>query len=117
MDRGRVGEDRGSKETDGFPLTAVVPYAAIEYLINHILLDAIDNCWWWRRIMSTPGMGSGNAKVSFTTGMKKDGKAVRGHPSIPLLPQFLTLSSHVNIHSPWSLYISDHNCTTPTSLQ
>jgi hypothetical protein len=29
MDRGRVGEDRGSKETDGCPLTdtAVTPYA------------------------------------------------------------------------------------------
>jgi hypothetical protein len=27
MDRGRVGEDRGSKETDGCPLTATMIYA------------------------------------------------------------------------------------------
>jgi hypothetical protein len=30
MDRGRVGEDRGSKETDGCPLTRAKVYAAVD---------------------------------------------------------------------------------------
>jgi hypothetical protein len=34
MDRGRVGEDRGSKETDGCPLTV----ANLFYDLNNLLL-------------------------------------------------------------------------------
>jgi hypothetical protein len=34
MDRGRVGEDRGSKETDGCPLTAMI-------LILYYFLDVV----------------------------------------------------------------------------
>jgi hypothetical protein len=41
MDRGRVGEDRGSKETDGCPLTKGTPHKANanvsvdEYMVYH----------------------------------------------------------------------------------
>jgi hypothetical protein len=41
MDRGRVGEDRESKETDGCPLTAVpsllVP--SLPYMVVHVMVE------------------------------------------------------------------------------
>jgi hypothetical protein len=66
MDRGRVGEDRASKETDGRPLTlplivtlvitleleqvllqAVVTHSAIQYGLDLVLLLAVDkSCGW-----------------------------------------------------------------------
>jgi hypothetical protein len=33
MDRGRVGEDRGSKETDGCPLTEMVRSCLLVFLL------------------------------------------------------------------------------------
>jgi hypothetical protein len=37
MDRGRVGEDRGSKETDGCPLTSSLP-RVVFLLVTIVLL-------------------------------------------------------------------------------
>jgi hypothetical protein len=45
MDRGRVGEDRGSKETDGCPLTALMWLESDQYYQGKRNVEAyIDEC-------------------------------------------------------------------------
>jgi hypothetical protein len=68
MNKGRVGEDRGSKEMDGCPLTiappldqvlqAVVTHSAIHYYLNLILLFTVDkSCGWgWCRSSARDGI-------------------------------------------------------------
>jgi hypothetical protein len=46
MNRWRVGEDMGSKEIDGCPLTVVV-HPAVQYRLDLILSLTIDESWGW----------------------------------------------------------------------
>jgi hypothetical protein len=49
MDRGRVGEDRGSKETDGYPLTNWT-YTRCSNQLSYQALPVESNMWMVRAL-------------------------------------------------------------------